>query len=1027
MSICSRIPGSAGFSLQSRGRLKLALPGALLLVSSALAAAEPWVVPATPEPVEISGSGFIEADPEHLQAITCDAVGSRIRWLGSDGQLVSPGDVLVELDTSRISERVAERRLQSAEGDAQFALDSLQQAADVRSLEDERGDLRVRLIAVRARLAALGSDDATLSALAQATADEAAAAAQAARRQATSTAQLAALGDVAEEDARAATRQAERASASASRSALAARAAATVDRGPDRERLLIEEHDVVARLALAPDGTEDPKRGIGGRLAAALGRSESQRKNGAAERDARRRELHEAERDERDRTPVAWIEVMRDGAVAARYDQVAVGQTPADGWVADDGAAFDPGRGFGWDVAQTTVPGASAGGAAPGAVLVAGRATWSAQLADGPCTVRLGIGEAQDWTGALVRFPDGSAWTSNRLVAGIQVVERAVQVQGGRLVLEFGDGLVKALRAESAAMVLLIPTMPLGNRIDNKTQPVVWTIDPARMRLNVRLTQDLAALVALPGDQPPPRDPAGRTRHAMRVSALDFAASDGGRGRATVARVVDKPVDARRTAWGWAESDADDLRGLVWREVHLTPGSGAGLRPRTDVEVTATATATTGTTVLPAHLVSPRPDGFLVQEAGQAPRRVPALRAGSRWIVLSGVVAGARLVPPVGAATVDPLKGPFSGEVIAGTSTPVVLSRAWGRIKTLVADGSDVAAGAVIATLYNPGLEQNRERLVREKARARQDARISAENSRTHVINTADARRQRLDAARRARLDLDAARRGDPVAAAMAAAEAQAAQAEAAWTVGLAGRLGSLSSPEPGRLASVQAESALRAVTAERGVLEAARSSRAVDLVGLLGAEATWSAAARALDLGDGDDRLARDDTQRNRLQARLRLRESLRGSWFEREFEAIRQVRAPVAGRVWLKNGWDEGRGRWGRLVVDATVWQGVDLAEIVDPLRPAFRAELPEEVYPRLSEGSTVRLAFPHLGGLTLAGLVTQRSPLLGISRDDRSGDEVRVGAVRRVFTATITFQVPDGLGDAFDPGQTGTVELE
>ena len=999
----------------------------LLALAPIITASEAWVVPAVPDPVPIVGSGFVEADPDQVQTLTTDAVDARITWLGIDGRIVAPGDVLVELSTSRISERVGERRLQLNEAEAQFTLESLRQAAEISSLENEREDLRVRLTMVRAKIGALGADDATTATLAAATASEVEADAQAARRQAAASAALAAVGDIAREEARAAERTAERQAVTARRAETEARAAAQRERSAERERLAIEERELSARLGLGADGSEDPKRGIGGRLAAATSRSTGQRKNGAGERDARIRELHEAQRDERDRTPVSWIEVVRDGAPVLRCDMVAPEQEAASGWQMDRGALLAPGLSFGWDAVQVPVPGPKDGEpAAPGTIVVDGRARWSALLPDGPCTVRIGCGDAVDWSGALVRFPDGSAWTRNRLAAGIQICERSLTISGGRLDLDFGDGRPKALRAEVPAMVLLVPNMPVGNRVDNKTRPIVWTVDPGRMRLNVRLPQDLAALLTKPGERPVPRDPAGRTRHAMAISELRWQSGDGRSGSATVSSVVDKPVDARRTAWGWADSDANDLRGLIWREVHLVPKETLPLRSRLAAEVSGTATAPAGTAVLPAHLVASRPDGFLIQEFGQPPRRVPAVRAGERWVVLEGVTPGQRLVPPAGDAPVDPLRGPFPGEVIAGTSTPVVLSRAWGRIKTIVTDGSDVAAGAIIATLYNPNLEQNRERMTREKSRARQDARIAAENSRTRTIETSDNRRQRVDGERKARLDLDDIRRGDPVAATLAAQAADAADTEAVWTIGLKDRLETLLAPDPGQRSAAQSAAALAVVSGTRGELEAALAARSISLAGMSSAEESWRAAARALDLGDGDDRLARDDNQRNRLQARLRLREALRGGWFEREFNAIREVRAPVAGRIWLKNAWDEGRGRWARLVVDATVWQGVALAEIVDPLKPSFRAELPEALYPRLVEGSAVRLAFAHLGGLAVDGTVKLRSALIEISRDERSGEALRIGATRRVFTATITFQVPDGLGDAFDPGQTGTVEL-
>lgn len=1006
----------------------------VVLAVGRIAAEDGYLVPAHPAPIRFSCPGLVDADRSDMPFVALQAQRVAVSWLGIDGRYAGTGDPLVAFDTSELAAWLPVRREELRQADVQLAIERLRMEDELARLEEERQGLRAELAASRARLAALGSDDARLAGEARASATAAALDAAEAQRLAAREMALAASGDQSADLAAQQQEQARRLALAARKADLEARRIAATDRSLEREKLVSQVRDLELRLGLDAEGREDPSAGLGGRILSARARIGEQGLRAEQDRDQRRRELLQLERDLADCTPVDRIEVL-DAAGERRLavDFAPAPLPPAPGFTADRGEPFSGEHG--WDADRSNCLRADppfGGGEATGVVLAPGGSSWRCRLPSGAYTVRLRLGDGWERDGCLLRIGGSEPWCANRISAGEHpVVERQVQIADGELVLRFGDALVKALRATSPCLVVHRPGLAVGQRFNRSwNRPLVSCADPARLRIVARVHQDLAALLRSEDAAPVGGGEASDAARArLACSRVTVVTGEGRRLSATVARVLNKPVTARRGQEGWNEEGAE-AADQVWREVQVTlhPADARSLCLGTSARVEAEIPCPPGIVTLPVHLVSITEAGCAVQEVGHPlPTPVEAFRAGDQVVVVSGLAPGRRLRPPLRTAGIEAGGGApgltFPGQVVTGHRAIIVAPQVWGRVQELLPDGTTVRAGDQVMALYNPWLDQERSRMEQDRIRAEINRSVAAEQRRTRILQAADARADLVKRERLARLDLAEAARPDPWGVAVGALDLEDALASQAWLEGRLAGLRRLERGEAGTLAMAEAEAGVMAIAVERARLASARAARSADALQLERLRGTWRSCIEAIAQREDEDALMRAELSIQEVREELA---RSRSSWmlrFKREFDAARIIRSGADGRLQWFTSWSDVVSRHVTMQRDNWVWSGLRLAEVVDLRHPAFEAELPEDWYPRLRPGQEVALVFPRLNRLRLPGRIERIGQVLNRPRDTR--DQVAV-AMRRVFTLRISFAAPPDQLDSFVPGNKGLLEL-
>ena len=984
-----------------------------------LAASEVWTVPVTAEPAVLTAPGFVIADRGGLTPLKGPAERSILAWVAGHGQVVQAGEPVAIYDTTAIARQVAVRRGELALAEANLAASRLESAKAPAELQERRQALTAELAAVRARRAALGSDAHRRQALAQGRQALADLALADRERATTRTQANADAGAMAAEDAR-------RATADIATGRLQILAQQAEDRRAEEDldpsitatRLASQEANLLLRLGVTSDNQADPTRGLSARLA--LGADTGSIAWFESERDTRRRQLHDIERDSTDHTPVQWIELTPGaGGPPRRYDLSVLAKD---------------GQGFGWEEpVQIENP-------AKPVVVVAGQRRWRAQLSPGTWRIAIGLGDEQDWDGALVQvlrpaFPALTLHASNRLAANATVTAvQDVAIQDGLLVLAFGgddDGPNRrTVRAPVAGTVLLQPETQRGMRVTRGFRTLGFLAGAAAVQIAARIPLGQAPLyTAATGTDPDPLVGIARQNVGILLP-------NGDQRSATVLAVGAKPVSRRATLGGWDESEETSPQDLIANE--LTLGISQPLPLRTAVTVRALVIPPTGWTAVPPHLVGRRDRLAWLRSPGGPARKITAWRCGPVELV-KGLHPGDRLrdpgAPPnsvdneatpeaeadtaTGTATATatdseespgsqpkpPFNG-FLGEVIALERDRVVMPHIWGLVQELIPDGTDVHAGDQVLTVHSPWLDTQREQIAQDRKRSETDRALAVRERQLKALDEADRRADQSVAGLEARTALAIATRPRPAKreaalAAVAVARSQGAETRrrlAAWQALAESTASGASLPA---LASAQ-EAATRAAAEEaRAEVEAAATVEPL----LPGAQAT-AAAQRQEDLlagraGDAGVAAAERRAGIARAEARAIGAQDL-AAWAE-DFARLRVIRAPSAGRLYWATAYNEQTRTMGKVTRDTMVWGGMAVAEIVDLRRLGCSFELPEDRWHSLREGLTVSVTLPSLGGLRLPGTITRIARLIEPPRDSRIIEGVQI-ADRRVFRVIV-----------------------
>jgi hypothetical protein len=172
---------------------------------------------------------------------------------------------------------------------------------------------------------------------------------------------------------------------------------------------------------------------------------------------------------------------------------------------------------------------------------------------------------------------------------------------------------------------------------------------------------------------------------------------------------------------------------------------------------------------------------------------------------------------------------------------------------------------------------------------------------------------------------------------------------------------------------------------------------------------------------------LARADEKVSALQAELKLQQAMQGKGWEQNFLKGREIRAPVAGRLFYRNGWDDRTNRDAKFEKDFWMWRGMTLADVLDMDHLAFTAEVPEDAFDRVRAGAVVELVFPQFNHRRMPGTIRELGRALLVPRDgDDQADPSTSVARRRLIPVTIDFAPPADLRDRMVPGTKGSLVL-
>ncbi len=368
----------------------------------------------------------------------------------------------------------------------------------------------------------------------------------------------------------------------------------------------------------------------------------------------------------------------------------------------------------------------------------------------------------------------------------------------------------------------------------------------------------------------------------------------------------------------------------------------------------------------------------------------------------------------------------FAGEVVAGARAPLTLPYFWGRISTMVADGSIVKKGEGVVTLYNPDLDTKRDEDRRARAKASQAFLLSAEQRRVKAVQAdSQAAEQRVGDQQTGLAWQQAAQ--VPIAsvtecqAALSAAQIRAADATARVQ-----RFGDLSAEQPAEFAGLNLANAQAEVQVRRAALALVAAARAPNWLDGQDKLDAWRAALQLRGDRDQAVALAQADERAAAMKGRITLDRAREGEWKARQFAQIRELKAPADGRLFFATTWNDQSGKREKLAKDLVVWGGLTLGEVLDMRRLDFRAAVPERRYGTLLVGQQVTVVFPQFDGVRVPATLSAIGRAFNAPTDSDSLDRhARITAEREVIV-TVALTVPAELQDRLLPGTKGELDV-
>ncbi|MBN1672784.1 MAG: efflux RND transporter periplasmic adaptor subunit [Kiritimatiellae bacterium] len=1061
---------------------------AWLALGQAGRAANPAVTPHTVSDadctVRFSFPGRTHISRGEVQGVNAPCENVTISWMCEPGRRVKKGDAVIVFDTSRRREELPLKQLDFEASERLLQLEELRLSRDLAALLDEKRRLEADLKVVEASLLSARTKDLNSVALLYENYVLAERNAEAKRAALKQSEELYALGEISKDkrlDARKAAEMAD----------VAVRipktewelAAGKLDRLAI-EKLKLQRRQLRARLGLEAVGNAKGTQGVENEVEAL--RSKIQRRRKGLKDEARRagRELHKAVRDGADHTPVAWLELSgADGSAVRRVNFLPASARNADGYRPDHGQPFSTERGYGWDRDVTALMTCRADDGEPASTLavVDGQAAWSCAIADGRYTLKIGLGDEEDWDGPFVRCAGRVLFAEPRIQPGKRpVVEQPVQVEGGRLEIVFGDTCGKALRAPGDGVVTFDRWYEPGMRIWGTDWPLFYFSAPEKFTIQARVHQDLVGLLkAEPrketrkprkgrqgrrggrarrgapdengmaeSDEPPAPPPSApepdpaapeeetdtqvaEAKNALATARLIILTSNGTTFTGTVTKITTQPVRMSERKLTWYERNVDNVKDKIAREIFIEvpKQDAAGLLLNETVSCTCEIALPAGQFALPVHLAANRENVNYVQEVGtDAPVEVSGFRAGSAFVATRGVRHGMRLLPPALPRAREQDDAFHIGEVIPDERSQIVVKhRVWGRIKEMEPEGARVEEGQVIVTLYSPWLEAEKERFTEDRKKANQRFLEAAEERRVRSVQAALTHQEKVIAEELARNAVRTVAEIDPLVEAKAENRYDIARLNSEHLRDRFEHRRDSGLSIPARIAQTRYDAKSAEIDATQKHLDLVAAERKLDWIAKLTARAEWQDAVEDLGLREGSMTIARMQEKVAGMKSKLELDRALEGSYWERRFEENKYVRAPRAGRLFYLKGWNDHTQSITTFQKDSLVWSGIPIAEVLDMSKLAFKAELPEALYGKIAPGMAVTVEFPQFNRRQVKGHVSdlgRRFYLPSEAVDEEHGEQA-LGS-RRVFEVVVDFQPPPDLQQQLTPGTKGRLRI-
>ena len=1052
---------------------------------------EPFVVGSLPGVIDFTFTGRTQVSRADVKGVTSPCKDISIEWMCESGTLLKKGDPVMTFSTRKLLREIPAKRLQFTVAEKQHALSELRLKEEMDRLLEEKEKLVAELKVVRATLVAAQTIDQSQVALLK---ENLVLAERNAHDRLTGlkkNQELFDLGQIAKEKL-----------LDAEVSAKLAQVATIIPRieweiaAGKIDRLAIANLKLRAKrleiqLGLSEERSGNGTHGIESKIKALESKIAMTRKGLADEAKRSRRELHKAIRDSADHTPVTWIEILdREGSVLRKVSFQPSDATAPAGFQVDTGQPFTEDRGYGWDrdVSSLMVKRSDDGKETSGLAVIEQQAVWQCRLDSGLYKLRIGLGDAVDWDGPLVRVGEEVIFYEKRLKEGqYEVAEKELEISGDALAVRLGDTCQKAIRAPGRGIISFDHWLETGTTVRWTEWPIFYYSDPEQFRVHGRVHQDLVALLkaappkeprALPGGRgggrrmhggarsrptgspgrggghmrgPAPAAPTTKAdgdqaaapdsteakvaeaKSKLASSKVGMTTPGGKELQGEVERISTQPVTLSSGKLSWFEREEDSVKDKIARQVFIRPPKegAADLRLNETLECRCELQVPSGVFVLPGHLVADGGEMTHVRKAGSASlTEVVGFRIGPRFVALTGVGEADRLVPPGATGDRDRTEQHvFTGEVVPGERTKVFMNgRGWGRIKEMVADASSVEEGQLIITLYDPRLESGKEEREERRKKANQKFLEAAEERRLKNVQAGLDHRAKVIAERLARNKVRATSELDPLVITRAENDSRVAAISRDHRVGRFALLKRSGLAFPSRLKPAEYEAELAELEALRKRVALIAATRKLDWVATIAARAEWLDSVDALGLREGAMLLARQEEQVARMKARLELEQTLEGDRWERRFEKIKNIKANASGRIFYLKGFNDHTRTISVIQKNFMVWGGLPIAEILDMSKLSFRAELPEDLYNEVALGMKLTIEFEQLNHRRLEGEVSDLGKRFYLPKEaiDEEHGEQSVSS-GRVFLATLNFSPPPDLQKVLTPGTKGRVHVK
>jgi len=802
----------------------------------------------------------------------------------------------------------------------------------------------------------------------------------------------------------------------------------------------LEIEDLRARL-----GTRDGNNGMVAKVKALEAKLDGQREQLRTTHEKAEFELHRERMVCYDHVPLGYVELRGPDRKSRRISfQPATAPVPA-GWQADTGVVYSAERGYGWQVGREDWMNVREGTNTSATVaIVRNQATWRCAVATGGCDVVIGIGDDREWHGLLVRANDEVVFVDNKLEKNdYRKVELTLPADASELVLQFGGPHALTGRAEIDGVLKTQPWSPnAGGKAHgwSVSWPALYLMQPEKYFVEARVPREWTGFFLPPAATndvaAKPAEMASMTPDTLQnlVAARTVAVvtPTGLALTGTVHEVGTEPVQLSFAPQTYRDEAArvrstGQARGV---KIRLAPQEAARLQIGARVRVQALIDVPDEVPSVPSQFVQHR-DGrdFASTVAGANETRLEGLRVADVFMVTAGLQGGDRVRVPVAGESDGTDNTAFEGEVIPGEHT--VLGgpgRIWGRIKSLIPDGSFVEEGDWIMTLYDPFLDEHKKSKVHDKKLAQQRYLQMAEERRLKSITAdlehqAKVMRERID-----RIKVRAIADVQPVKEAQAANAYRSASIALDAAQGVAGAMRASEAYTPPSIRASERQASLRRVARDRQRLAYVRVLRGVDWVKQAEAAAEWNNARRELGIRDRVLNLARQEEESARITARLQLEADLKQNAYEKLFELLKVVYAPARGRLFYKSGYSwvkEGMDKFGE---GSEVWGGRPFGLILDMNRLALVAELPENMYHRVHHGMKAAVRFDHLNRLEVPATIQEVGRAFHMQKKTH-GDKLADESISndKYFEVTVAFSPPKHFQDRLMPGTRGQLVIE